>query len=89
MVPHVPSGRVTLVRVSGFQVLVVIGGVSFGSSLSYRQPPTESGRGWTVLELDLLPLVLVIGCDRFQDAQQFITIAGTIEQCRCNFKSHE
>ena len=25
IVPHVPSGRVTLVRVSGFQVLVVIG----------------------------------------------------------------
>ena len=33
--------------------------------------------------------LLLIRCDRLQDAQQFITIAGTIEQGRCNFKSHE
>jgi len=66
-----------------------MGGRSFGSSLSYRQPHPPKGTGVPVLELDLLPLVLLIRCDRFQDAQQFITIAGTIEQSRCNFKSHE
>ena len=65
------------------------GGRSFGSSLSYRQPNPPKGVRWTVLELDRLLRGLGIRCDAFQDAQQFITIAGTIEQSRCNFKSHD
>ena len=70
-------------------MLLVIGVASFGSYVSYRHPDPPKGVRWTVLELDLLLRGLVIGCDRVQDAQQFITIAGTIEQGSSNFKSHE
>jgi len=63
--------------------------VSFGSFLSYRVTDPPKGSGVPVLELDLLLRGLLIRCNRFQDSQEVVTIASTIEQGRCNFKSHD
>jgi len=71
---------------------------SFGSSLSYRQPPAGLAEGVPAVRLSPddgsaigigYSARLLIGGDAVQDLQQIGASVGTVQQSRGNFKSHD
>jgi hypothetical protein len=72
--------------------------VSFGSFVSYRQPPTESGRGCAVVRLSPdqrgaigigNSSLLIVGNDTIKNYQQFVTISSAIQQSSGKIKGHD
>jgi len=71
---------------------------SFGSSLSYRQPPAVLAEGVPPVRLSPddggaigigYSARLLIGGDAIQDLKQIGASVGTVQQGRGKFKSHE